>query len=129
MKKFISILIAMLTFCTLTSEDVAENLGAPISLRVRHPIGGATRPSKSPANFLTSLEVVYDSDDDFLYFYDEKDDTVSFFIYNDENVCVSQGACNFNESHSYSMSLGLGTGSYTIIVLINGVEYCGNFDG
>lgn len=129
MKRLVSILMAMLTFCLLTLEGSAKvNAGTQISLRRSHPISGATRPSKAPANTLVPIEVAYDESNDVLYFYDEYDDTVSFLIYDDEGVCVSQGACAFDENHSYSISPGLETGSYTIVVLINDVEYYGFFD-
>lgn len=129
MKRLVSILMAMLTFCLLTLEGSAKvNAGTQISLRRSHPIGGATRPSKAPVNTLAPTEVAYDEYDDVLYFYDEYDDTVSFLIYDGEGVCVSQGACAFDENHSYYISLGLEAGTYTIVVLINDVEYYGYFD-
>lgn len=129
MKRLVSVLMAMLPLCMLTLESSSkENVGAQISLRLRHPIGGATRPSKAPEIILVPVEVAYDEFNDVLYFYDENDDTVSFFIYNDEGNCISDGACVFDEYHSYSMSPGLGTDTYMIVVLINGVEYFGCID-
>lgn len=129
MKRLVSILMAMLPFCMFATESGAKvNVGTQISLGRPHPIGGATRPSKAPENILVPVEVVYDECNDVLYFYDENNDVVSFFIYDEEGNCVSQGACIFDENHSYTISPGLGTGTYTIIVLINNIEYFGCID-
>ncbi len=129
MKRLVLIFMAMLTLCLSTLEISASvNRGSQITLRPSHPIGGATRPSKAPSTTLVPVEVAYDEFNDVLCFYDENADTVSFFIYDEEGVCVSQGACDFDENYSYSISLGLDAGAYTIVVFINDVEYYGFFD-
>lgn len=128
MKKEIKIL-CLLVFCMFSSTmnaKMSEN--APITLRRYHPIGGATRPSKAPAINSLSLELTLDESSKVLYFYDEDNNNVSYSIYDYEGYLIMHDVCNFNENHSYSNSVSLDFGTYTIIVLINDIEYIGIID-
>lgn len=129
MKRFIKIFsFALVLSLFFTNAYTAVVNGTQISLRRSYPVGGVTRPSRCPAQTTSPVEVFLDYYNGVVTFVGNNDDTVSFFIYDDEGVCVSQGACSFDENHSYSISLCLEKGTYTIVVLINDVEYYGVFD-
>lgn len=127
MKRFIkSFSVALVWSLFFTNAYSTVINGSQISLRRSYPIGGATRPSRCPAQTTLPVEVFLDYYSGLITFVGNKDDEVSYIIYNEDGDIETSDSCNFNDDGEYSKSLSpLQDGTYTIVVIINEVEYFG----
>jgi len=125
MRKRLLILSTIIAFCMLTIESSAQE--SDVNLYDSPPIGGAMPPSRMPGKKLLSLTVTFDDSNNELTFHDENQDNVIYYIYNEDNVCMAQGVCNFNKEGNYSVLLDLDDGIYTLNVILNNEEYYGRF--
>lgn len=134
MKRLFQILSAISAFCLTTEVSFAdENSGAQsgtqIELRSSFPASSNTGPSRMPSKYPLALSIIYDASSGTFVFCDKNGDSVTYCIYNDDNECVMQGVCRFDEDGLYSAYLGaLLHGTYYITVQINGIEYWGTFE-
>lgn len=130
MKRLFQTLSTILTFCLITAESFAEeNPGTQIDLERISSVGKPSHPSRAPKFISLSLKIVYDANNNTLVFYDEDEDFVTYSIYNEENGCVMQGVCCFDEDGLCSDYIGtLQYGTYYITVQINGIEFWGTFE-
>lgn len=130
MKRFIKILsIALVLNLFFTNAYSTVSDGTQICLRRSYPIGGATRPSRCPAQTTSPVEVFLDSYSDLITFVGNNDDEVSFIIYNEDGGVVTFGSCVFNDDGENSTLLSpIQDGTYSIVVIVNEVEYFGTFE-
>lgn len=130
MKRFIKIFsFALVLSLFFTNAYSAVINGTQISLRRSYPIGGATRPSRCPAQTTSPVEVFLDYYSGLVTFVGNNDDEVSYIIYNEDGDIETSGSCVFNEDGEYSTLLSLlPDGTYTILVIVNDVEYFGTFE-
>lgn len=130
MKRFIKIFsyaLVLSLFFTNAYSTVVN--GTQISLRRSYPIGGATRPSRCPAQTTLPVEVFLDYYSGLITIVGNKDDEVSYIIYNEDGDIETSDSCNFNDDGEYSTSLSpLPDGTYTIVVFVNENEYFGTFE-
>ncbi|OYP60235.1 hypothetical protein [Prevotella sp. P3-122] len=127
MKRFIkSFSVALVWSLFFTNAYSTVINGSQISLRRSYPIGGATRPSRCPAQTTSPVEVYFDFNSGIVTFIGNNDGEVSFIIYNAEGDIETSDSCNFNDNGEYSILLSpLSEGTYTIVVFVNEVEYFG----
>ena len=125
--KFLSLALALGLFYTNAYSAVIN--GTQISLRRSYPIGGATRPSRCPAQTTTPVEVFLDDYSGLVTIGGNNDDDVSYIIYNEDGDIETSGFCDFNDDGEFSTLLSsLQDGTYTIVVSVNEVEYFGTFE-
>lgn len=130
MKRFIKIFsVALVLSLFFTNAYSTVISGSQINLRRSYPIGGDTRPSRCPAQTTSPVEVFLDYYSGLVTFVGNNDDEVSYIVYNEGGDIETSGSCAFNGDGEYSSSLSpLSDGTYTIVVIVNEVEYFGTFE-
>jgi hypothetical protein len=130
MKKFIKVLsIALVLSLGVVNANADGGNGTKIKLKRTYPIGGAIRPTRCPALTNCPVEVFLDLSSGIMTFVGNNEDEVSFIIYNEDGDVETFGTCVFDNDGEFSTSIGaLQDGIYELVVLVNGVEYFGDFE-
>ena len=103
----------------------------PVSLYYKSTpvLGGILKPSKAPAKHHSwSICVYLDETNQNLELFSTSNETISYYLYNEDGEDVSNGIISFIENDYSSIYLGILTeGVYTIDIICNGITYEGSF--
>lgn len=130
MKKYLSFLVIMLAFVMQCSILLAEGIHAPVILHysIKPLCGGTSRPSKSDPNNDPTVSVYLNESADSLLLYSSLEESISYYIYDDDEQELCNGSVTFSEQGEGSIYIGaFGEGSYIIDIVVDDIVYEGYF--
>lgn len=132
MRKNIKLLAIMFAFAMQSVTIWATTTSLyPVSLSYQQGplLGNNPKPTKAPANFSIPLSIVLDEESQQLLVTALADGEFTYYIYNESDEIVSQGALICSNNGCYSINIGFFSfGTYNIAVTCNECTYGGTFD-
>ena len=129
MKKYLCFLFIMFTLVTQSTTMLADGLQAPILLHLRKTPwnNGIPRPSKSEPEPTVSAYLNESSDS--LLLYSSVEESLTYYIYDEDELLVNNGNVSFSDQGEASIYLGtLEEGTYIIFIVVNDAVYEGEFE-
>lgn len=129
MKKYLSLLVIMLAL-VMQSFTILPGL-TPVYLRpeIGPVFGGNHKPTKSDPNTEPPVSVYLNEAADSLLLYSPSEESVTYYIYDEDELEVSNGNVIFSEQGEASIYLGsLNEGTYSISLVVDTLVYVGEFD-
>lgn len=127
MKKYLISFMIMLTF-VMQSFTLLPGL-TPVYLQLNNKIGGNLRPTKSDPDTESPVNIYLSEACDSLLLYSQSEESVTYYIYNENELEVSNGNATFSGQGEASIYLGiLDDGIYTISLEVDSLVYEGEFE-
>ena len=133
MKKYLSPLVIMLSLVmqslTVLADDI-QPINTPVILQPRKApwIVGNPKPTKSDPNVEPPVSVYLNEVSDSLLLYSPSEESVTYYIYDADELEVCNGNITFSEQGEASIYVGtLGNGIYTIYIVVDDDVYGGDF--
>jgi hypothetical protein len=133
MKKYLSSLVIMLSFVMQSLTMLADGIqpiNTPVILQPRKApwIVGNPKPTKSDPNLESPVSVYLNEVSDSLLLYSSSEESVTYYIYDADELEVCNGNVTFSEQGEASIYVGtLNEGVYTIYVVVDDDVYGGEF--
>lgn len=133
MKKYLSSLVIMLSFVMQSLTVLADGIqpiNTPVILQPRKApwIVGNPKPTKSDPNLESPVSVYLNEVSDSLLLYSPSEESVTYYIYDADELEVCNGNVTFSEQGEASIYTGfLEEGVYTIYLVIDEFVYGGDF--
>ena len=133
MKKYLSSLVIMLSFVMQSLTVLAggiQPINTPVILQPRKApwIVGNPKPTKSDPNLESPVSVYLNEVSDSLLLYSPSEESVTYYIYDADELEVCNGNVTFSEHGEASIYIGtLGNGIYTIYIVVDDDVYGGEF--
>ena len=133
MKKYLSSLVIMLSLVMHSLTMLADGfqpINTPVILQPRKApwIVGNPNPTKSDPNVEPPVSVYLNEVSDSLLLYSPSEESVTYYIYDADDLEVCDGNVTFSEQGEASINIGLlAGGTYTIYIIIDEIVYGGDF--
>ena len=133
MKKYLSPLVIMLSLVMQSLTVLADGIqpiNTPVILQPRKApwIVGNPKPTKSDPNVEPPVSVYLNEVSDSLLVYSPSEESVTYYIYDADELEVCNGNITFSEQGEASIYVGtLGNGIYTIYIVVDDDVYGGDF--
>lgn len=133
MKKYLSSLVILVSFVMYSFTGFASCIKAnntPVILQLRKApwIVGNPNPTKSDPNSTPPVCVYLNEESNNLLLYSSSVHSVTYYIYDADEMEVSNGSVSFSEHGDTSIYVGtLNEGTYTIYIVVNNIVYGGEF--
>ncbi len=133
MKKYLSSLVIMLSLVMqslIVLADGNQPINTPVILQPRKApwIVGNPKPTKSDPNIEPPVCVYLNEVSDSLLLYSPSEESVTYYIYDADEIEVCNGNVTFSEHGEASIYVGtLGIGIYTIYIVVDDDVYGGEF--
>lgn len=133
MKKYLSSLVIMLSLVMQSLTVLADGIqpiNTPVILQPRKApwIVGNPKPTKSDPNVEPPVSVYLNEVSDSLLLYSPSEESVTYYIYDSNELEVCNGNVTFSEQGEASIYVGtLGNGIYTIYIVVDDDVYGGDF--
>lgn len=133
MKKYLSPFVIMLSLVMQSLTVLADGIqpiNTPVILQPRKApwIVGNPKPTKSDPNVEPPVSVYLNEVSDSLLLYSPSEESVTYYIYDADELEVCNGNITFSEQGEASIYVGtLGNGIYTIYIVVDDDVYGGDF--
>lgn len=132
MKKYFKLFIFIIVFttqCPIMLAQGSESTQVFLAPRPKPKQGGFTKPSKSPDRHpFVPISIFLDETSRNMTVYSSSHNSISYYVYDQDEHEVSSGVLTLLENESTTLSLEmLLDGAYSILIDIDGIIYEGNF--
>lgn len=133
MKKYLSSLVIMLSFVMQSLTMLADGIqpiNTPVILQPRKApwIVGNPKPTKSDPILESPVSVYLNEVSDSLLLYSLSEESITFYIYDADELEVCNGNVTFSEQGEASIYVGtLGNGLFTIYIVVDNGIFGGDF--
>lgn len=127
MKKFLSLLVIMLAFIMQSFTILPGQ--TQVYLKLKNKIGGNLGPTKSDPDTESPVNIYLSEACDSLLLYSQSEESVTYYIYDENELEVSNGSVTFSNQGESSIYIGtLDEGIYTIFLELDSLVYEGEFE-
>lgn len=131
MKKFLIPFVIMLALMMQSLTMLAQGIQRPVLLYLREAPwnDGIFRPTKSDPNVEPPVSVYLNDVSDSLLLYSPSEESVTYYIYDSNELKVCNGNVTFSEQGEASVSIStLCEGTYSIFIEVDSLVFEGEFE-